>query len=160
MKIKIIIFLVFLCHIQIYSQDKLPQIILKNIQGKRIDISKIDTNNLTIFSFWATWCVPCINELDAINELYMEWRNETSVKIIAVSIDDTRSASRVRPLVNSKNWEYEILFDTNQEFKRTMNATSIPYLIIVKNNKIVHTQSGYTPGSETALYEKIKEYAY
>jgi len=63
-------------------------------------------------------------------------------------------------LANSKNWEYEILFDTNQEFKRAVNATSIPYLIIVKNNKIVYSHSGYTQGSEIELYEKIKEFAY
>lgn len=160
MKIKIILLLAILNISQIYSQDNLPKISLKNNQGKSISIAEIDTNTVTVFSFWATWCIPCINELDAISELYDDWQNETNVKIIAVSTDDTRSAARVKPLVNSKNWEYEILFDTNQEFKRAVNATSIPYLIIVKNNKIVYSHSGYTPGSEIDLYEKIKEFAY
>lgn len=144
----------------IFSQSDLPKISLKDLQGKRIDIASINTNKVTVFSFWATWCIPCINELDAISEIYHDWQNETNVKIIAVSIDDMRSKSRVKPFVNSKNWEYEILFDTNQVFKRAINATSIPYLIIVKNNEIVHVQSGYTPGSEIELYEKIKEYTH
>lgn len=160
MKIKIILLLAVFNFSQLFSQDNLPKISLKDIQGKCIDIASIDTNKVTVFSFWATWCIPCINELDAISELYNDWQNEINVKIIAVSIDDTRSAYRVKPFVNSKNWDYEILFDTNQEFKRAINATSIPYLIIVKNSKIVHAQSGYTPGSEIELYEKIKEYAH
>jgi len=157
---KIILLLTVLNFSQIFSQDNLPKISLKNNFGKSIAISEIDTKTVTVFSFWATWCIPCLNELDAISEIYDDWQNETNVKIIAVSIDDTRSASRVKPLVNSKNWEYEILFDTNQEFKRAVNATSIPYLIIVKNNKIVYSHSGYTQGSEIELYEKIKEFAY
>lgn len=156
---KIILLLAFLNFSPIFSQDNLPKISLKNNQGKSIDIAEIDTNKVTVFSFWATWCIPCLNELDAISEIYNDWQEETNVKIIAVSIDDTRSSSRVKPLVNSKNWEYEILFDTNQEFKRAVNATSIPYLIIVKNNKIVYSHAGYTPGFVIELYEKIKEYA-
>ncbi len=144
---------------QVFAQNKLPRISLKNTEGKRIDISKINTNNVTVFSFWATWCVPCINELDAISEDYSDWQNETNVEIIAVSVDDTRTASRVRPLVNGKSWDYQVLYDTNQEFKRAVNASSIPYLIIVKNNKIVYSHSGYTPGSEMKIYEKIKQFA-
>jgi peroxiredoxin len=150
---------VLLVFSQVFAQNKLPRISLKNTEGKRIDISKINTNNVTVFSFWATWCVPCINELDAISEDYSDWQNETNVEIIAVSIDDTRTASRVKPLVNGKSWDYQVLYDTNQEFKRAVNASSIPYLIIVKNNKIVYSHFGYTPGSEMKIYEKIKQFA-
>jgi len=98
--------------------------------------------------------------LTRLMRFMMNGKMKQMLKIIAVSIDDIRSKSRVKPFMDSKNWEYEILFDTNQEFKRAINATSIPYLIIVKNNKIVHAQSGYTPGSEKELYEKIIEYAH
>ena len=160
MKVKIMVLLVVLSFSQCFSQDNLPKISLKDIQGKRIDITSIDTNEVTVFSLWATWCIPCLNELDAINEIYHDWYNETHVKIIIVSVDDARSVYRVKPLVNSKNWRYRLLFDTNQEFKRAINAVTIPYLVIVKNNKIVHTQSGYTPGSEIELFKKIKEYAH
>lgn len=137
----------------------MPQLSLKDTQGKSIDLSEIDTNTVTVFSFWATWCVPCINELDAINDEYIDWQDETDFKIIAVSIDDTRTSSRVAPLVNGKGWEYQVLLDTNQDFMRSVNATTVPFLIIVKNNKIVYSHSGYTPGSEIELLEKIKEFA-
>jgi peroxiredoxin len=101
--------------------------------------------------------VPCINELDAINEEYIDWQDETNVKLYAVSIDNARTQSRVKPLVNGKGWEYEVLLDTNEDFKRFVNANSVPYVIIVKNGEIVYKHSGYTPGSEVELFEKIKE---
>jgi len=144
---------------QIQAQKMLPQISLKNTEGKLVNVSEIDTNNVTVFSFWATWCTPCIDELDAINEHYNLWQDKTNVKIIAVSIDDTRSVSRVKPLANGKDWEYQILLDTNQKFQRAVNATSIPYTLIVKNNKIVYVQSSYILGGEIELFEKIKKYA-
>jgi len=156
----LLIYFIFLVNTIAFTQNKLPQIILKNLEGANINISKIETNNVTVFSFWATWCVPCINELEAINEEYSDWKNETNVEIIAVSIDDSRTSSRVKPLVNGMGWEFPVLFDLNQEFKRAVNATSIPYLIIVKNNTIVYSHAGYTPGSEVELFKKIKQYTH
>ncbi len=159
MKSFLLTLVLFFTLLQINAQSTLPQLSLKDTQGKSIDLSEIDTNTVTVFSFWATWCVPCINELDAINDEYIDWQDETDFKIIAVSIDDTRTSSRVAPLVNGKGWEYQVLLDTNQDFMRSVNATTVPFLIIVKNNKIVYSHSGYTPGSEIELLEKIKEFA-
>ena len=55
------------------------------------------SENIVVLSFWATWCVPCINELDAISEVYEEWVDETQVKLIAIATDDTRTKKRIRP---------------------------------------------------------------
>lgn len=157
MKKLLFIGLIFLTLSSSFAQEKLPNIVLKNLDGKSINVSEINTENVTVFSFWATWCVPCINELDAINEEYIDWQDETNVKLYAVSIDNARTQSRVKPLVNGKGWEYEVLLDTNEDFKRFVNANSVPYVIIVKNGEIVYKHSGYTPGSEVELFEKIKE---
>jgi len=157
MKELLFIGFIFLTLSSSFAQEKLPNIVLKNLDGKSINVSEINTENVTVFSFWATWCVPCINELDAINEEYIDWQDETNVKLYAVSIDNARTQSRVKPLVNGKGWEYEVLLDTNEDFKRFVNANSVPYVIIVKNGEIVYKHSGYTPGSEVELFEKIKE---
>jgi len=157
MKELLFIGFIFLTLSSSFAQEKLPNIVLKNLDGKSINVSEIKTENVTVFSFWATWCVPCINELDAINEEYIDWQDETNVKLYAVSIDNARTQSRVKPLVNGKGWEYEVLLDTNEDFKRFVNANSVPYVIIVKNGEIVYKHSGYTPGSEVELFEKIKE---
>ncbi len=142
------------------SQNSLPNLELKSINGTNVKLTDFGAKDqVLVFSFWATWCVPCINELDAVNEEYTDWQEETNVNLVAVSIDNARTSSRVKPLVNGKEWEYEIILDTNQDFKRALNIASVPYLIIVKNNKILYKHSGYTPGTEIELYEKIKEYA-
>jgi len=142
-----------------FSQELLPKMTLKNMEGKQIDVVSLAEEKLILFSFWATWCVPCINELDAISEDYVDWQDETGVEVIAVSIDNARTTSRVRPMVHGKAWDFEVLFDTNQDFKRAMNVETIPQLFLVKNGKIVFRKNGYTPGSESELFGKIKEHS-
>lgn len=152
---KILFLTVFLSTVlTINAQTELPDLTLKNINGKNINLKEITKDKTIVFSFWATWCGPCVNELDAIADQYEDLQDEIGFELIAVSIDDTRTKSRVKPLVNGKGWEYEILLDTNQEFKRKMNISSVPYIMIVKNGKVVYTHSGYTPGSEDELIEK------
>lgn len=157
---KLIAFIFFLAFFSINAQE-IPNLTLKNIEGEYIVLKDLvkDDSSLKVFSFWATWCVPCINELDSINEVYGTWQEETNVEIIAVSIDDSRTSKRIRPLVNGKGWKYQILLDSNQDFKRALNISTVPYLIVVKNGEIVFRHSGYNPGDEEQLLEVIKKHS-
>lgn len=158
MKKLIILFTLILSSGSLFSQS-LPNITLKSLDGKSINIKKVsNSKNVKVFAFWATWCVPCINELDAISEVYEDWQDETNVELIAISTDDSRTKKRIRPLVNGKDWSYDILLDDNQDLKRALNITVLPHLLIVKNGKILYRKTSYTPGSEDEIYEIIQKY--
>ena len=137
------------------AQTSFPSLNLKTMDGKNINTSELSKDGPVVISLWATWCVPCKNELDAISDVYEDWQDETGIKLYAVSIDDSRTVKRVKPLVNGKDWDYEILLDTNNDLKRALGAATVPLTVIVKNNKIVYKHSGYTPGAEDELYEEI-----
>ena len=140
------------------SQKFIPDLGLKTINGETIkSVQAINQNGFTIISFWATWCIPCINELDAINELYPLWKDK-NIDVVAISTDDARSKKRVRPLVSGKNWVFEIYSDTNQEFKRALNVGGIPHTIITYGSKIIYRRIGYSPGEEKDLFNIISNY--
>jgi len=150
---------ILLFSVALVAQKELPTVTLTTLEGEPTSIQKMaNKDGVTIVSLWATWCVPCIKELDAISDLYQDWIEETGVSLIAVSVDDSRTVKRVKSLINGKGWEYDILLDTNNDLKRALGASSIPLTIVIKNNKIVYRHSGYNPGAEYELYEKVKEY--
>ena len=148
----------FLCYNAVFSQTTIPNITLNTLNGKSIKIQdEISKDKITILSFWASWCVPCINELDAISEVYEDWQEDFNMELIAISTDDARTQKRIRPMVNGKGWPYKILLDKNQELKRALNISTIPQIIILKDSKIIYIHSGYSPGVEDEFYEIIKE---
>lgn len=149
-----------LFYLSAFSQTELPNMTLKNLDGTDVNIQDISKNDqIVIVSLWATWCVPCINELDAISEVWDTWQKETNVKLYAISVDDARSVRRVRPMINGKSWDYDFLLDTNNDLRRVLGAATVPLTMVVKNNKILYRHSGYTPGAEDELYEKVVKYS-
>lgn len=141
-----------------FAQKEVPNVNLASLDGKTLSVKNdfTEKDKLYIFSFWATWCTPCIQELDELNDLQAEWKKSVNFEIIAVSTDDSRTQKRVNPLVNGKGWEFNVALDTNQDFKRALSIVNIPYTIVVKNQQIVHIQNGYVPGSENELLAKLK----
>jgi thiol-disulfide isomerase/thioredoxin len=141
------------------AQKAMPSVTLKSVNNKTYNVKNdfSEKDKLYVFTFWATWCAPCISELDAIKEHYAEWSKELNMEVIAVSIDDTRTQKRVKPLLNGKNWDYTVLLDTNQDLKRALAIANPPYTVVVKNKKVVYVHNGYSQGAEMELYNKLKE---
>lgn len=156
MKSTFILFVLFFS-LNSYSQEKIPSATLKTLQGKSANIETIcKENKIVVISLWATWCVPCINELDAINDEYEDLQDEVDFKLLAISVDDARSVKSVKPLASGKDWDFDVLLDTNNEFKRKLGAHSIPATFVVKNSKIVKRISGYKAGEEEELLKFLK----
>ncbi len=143
------------------AQEKVPSIQIKDMQGNSIDASTLSNDGKPIvISFWATWCKPCVRELTAIHDMYIDWQEETGVKVIAISIDDTRQSAKVRPFVTSQGWEYEIYLDENSDLRRALNVNNIPHTFLLDGEgNIVWQHNGYIPGDEDHLYELVEQLA-
>ncbi|WPO92251.1 TlpA family protein disulfide reductase [Chryseobacterium sp. HR92] len=148
-----LIFILSFC----YAQE-VPNVSISTLNGEKLNVSKIDSSEPVVMSFWATWCLPCMEELTTINEKYEGWQKENKFTLFAVSTDDARTVSKVKTVVKSKGWPYTILLDTNQTLKRALNINSVPHVIIIHKGKIVYSHIGYSAGDEDELIEKIKEY--
>lgn len=139
----------------------LPAVEVKKLDNSSFNTAAIDNGGKPIvINFWATWCTPCKKELNNIAEVYEEWQETTGVKLIAVSIDDSRNMAKVAPYVSGRGWEYEILLDPNGDFQRAMNVNNVPHTFVLNGNKeIIWQHNSYAEGDELQLYEVIKKVA-
>lgn len=144
--------------LSLFAQKQLPSVDVKTLDGQTVNIQEYAKNGkITVLSFWATWCSPCKKELDAIADIYPDWQDEYDMELVAVTIDTRRNLAKVSPMVETKGWEYVVLSDVNQDLKNALNFQTVPqtYLLDQKGN-IIYTHSGYVPGDEYELEDKIK----
>jgi len=156
MKRLICISIVLLCASCLWAT--VPGVTLKDVDGKTVK-----TENLTqqgkpvIIAFFATWCKPCLRELEAIDELYEQWQEETGVEMYIVSIDQGQDTKKVKPLVDGLGWDFHVLLDPNGEFKRAMNVQNVPHMFVIDSHgKTVYNHTGYTDGGEKEIRQYLK----
>lgn len=140
------------------AQKTIPSVAIKTLDGQSVDIQDfVGKGKVTVLSFWATWCAPCKKELDAVADLYEDWKKDYNVELIAISIDDQRALPKVKPMVASKGWPFTVLTDVNQALRIALNFQTVPQTFLVDGQgKVVWAHSGYVPGDEYELEDQIK----
>lgn len=138
---------------------QLPKIHIKDTKGGTVDASTIGNEGKPfIVTFFSTTCRPCLQELIAIDEVYSDWQEETGVKAVVISVDNAQNAPRVAPLFRTRGWEYEVYLDSNEDLKRALGVTGVPFAMVIDGKgKTVYKHAGYTPGSELKLIEAVKK---
>ncbi|NSL85685.1 TlpA family protein disulfide reductase [Chitinophaga sp. Mgbs1] len=143
------------------SQQKLPNVQVKDLEGKMVSVNTFSNNGKPIIiSFWATWCKPCISELESIADDYDNWKKVSGVKLIAVSIDDARTSAGIKSVVSSRGWQYEVYNDYNKDLYRSLGIANVPYTVILNGDgTVAERHAGYNPGDEYHLLEAVKKLA-
>ena len=154
-----VLFFVGIASVSFAQNKTLPDVSVQELNGKKVDIQDYsDNGKITVLNFWATWCVPCKKELDNIAEYYEDWQEDYDMELVAISVDNARSATKIKTVVDSKGWEYDILSDKNGDLKRALNFQAVPYTIVIdQEGNIVYRHDGYVEGDEFELEEVLKK---
>lgn len=156
------IFLIFLFStfcIYIQAQGPIPDVQIKTIDGETTSSSSIQNNGKPyILCFWKSCCNSSLKFMDALNEAYPDLVEEYDIKVFAVSIDDSRSSDRVKPLVNGNSWEFDFYLDSNMELARAMNISLTPHCIVYDGaNNIIWKKSVCMEGDESVIEGELSK---
>lgn len=139
----------------------LPTTPVKDLKGSTVAFNQaFEKGKVTLVSFWATWCVPCKKEIKSVRDKMAEWKTQADFNYMTVSVDDSRATAQVKSYAKSQGWDFPAYLDPNSDLKRSLNFQNVPFTIIVdKEGKIAHMQSGYEAGGEDVIFAKVKELA-
>lgn len=77
-----------------------PDLALKDLAGHAQKLSAL-RGQIVVLSFWATWCVPCREELPRLSKLNEEFAGR-NVHFVAVSIDEPKDRAKVGPYLTEQ----------------------------------------------------------
>lgn len=126
-------------------------------------VQTLSGNQVYVLEFWATWCAPCKAAMPGLTKLQQEYKDKATiigVNVFEGTTEEGKSYDSYLPVIekfvtgNSKNMEYAVMVDNNDEFmaNRWMKAAGlngIPATFVVKNNKIIWI--GHPSGLDTTL---------
>ncbi len=162
MKTKLFLFAALLMFGLQANAQNFPSVTLETEKGVSFNTADlVDGKTPFVVSFWSITCKPCIMELDAISEQFMDWSEEVDFRVVAVSTDDARGITRAKSLAQGRGWtDFTLLFDTNQDFKRALNVIVTPQIFVFdKDGNMIYKHTGYSPGGEAEVLDVLLENA-
>lgn len=139
------------------SPSGIPDGIVSSLDGEKISSKDMSNNgNPFIICFWKSCCSSTLKFMDALHDIYPDLVDDFDVKVYAISVDDSRSSSKVKPLIYGKGWEFDVLLDVNEDFKRAMNVNLTPHYFIYDGNRnLVWQKIGFAEGDEYLIEDVL-----
>jgi peroxiredoxin len=103
---------ILLCFATAACQSR-PQLSLKDMEGKVHSLSDY-RGKIVVLNFWATWCVPCRDEMPIFVEAQKKF-GQRNLVILAASLDDARTQQYVRKFVKTYKMDFPVLLDASAE---------------------------------------------
>lgn len=109
-----------------------PEIKLKNLENKEVSLHDF-AGKVVLLNFWASWCVPCVAEMPALERLYQAQKNK-NFEIVAVSVDPEESSETVSKFVKEKGLSFTVLKDPEMSIPPQFGVTGFPETYFVGKN--------------------------
>jgi cytochrome c-type biogenesis protein len=106
--------------------------------GKPMTVSNA-TGDLIILNSWATWCVPCREEMPGLEQLYVDYK-DSGLEVIGVSVDSFGMDDRIKVFAERMGITYPIWHDPNDAFTRTFKAIGVPESYLIDRNGTIYYQ--------------------
>lgn len=137
------------------AQSHWPQHTVQDMRGRSRSLRDYaPERGVTLFVFWKTCCPNNITMINELNEVWLRYDDpQRPVRVVLVSVDDQRTASRVRPVVGSNGWEWEVIMDRNRDLARSYNVTMPPQWVAVDPaGKVVYQRKVTNGALDPAIY--------
>ena len=107
------------------------QIIFQDRDGNQIDLNSINTDEIYILNFWATWCAPCKDEMPSLDKLQVK----DGVFIFPINMEEKNlnNIDKFYKDLNIKN--LNTYFDDGLKLVKVFALRGVPTTIILNEKK-------------------------
>jgi len=140
-----------------FAVDPAPHFTLRDLDKQTVTLSDYK-GQVVLVDFWAYWCEPCKQELPHLQRMEKEL-GEQGFKLIAISTDDARTASQVKPYVKRSGYQFTVVRDSDSSVLIKYNPTkTLPFAVLIDREGNIHSKhSGFNEGDQVKLREEIVE---
>ena len=150
--------------------DSAPTFYLRTLENENFFLSKqIKTDSPIILSFYATWCIPCRQEIPALEQLMRDPQLK-NMRLYYVNVGGLMAADEGGDIVKQREeieqvrrhkdqfkMTHTILMDRYAMIAQKYGAESLPTLLVVGGDgSLKYLHHGYEPGDEITLLKLLK----
>jgi thiol-disulfide isomerase/thioredoxin len=130
--------------------SRAPAVVIKDLDGKSVDLGQYIGRRPVLLEFWATWCEVCKALLPRVRAAHAEFGD--SVEFFGVNVTVNQTPERVRKYLDSEHPPYRTLYDDQGAATRAYEAPATSFIVIIdRAGKVAYTGTGATQDLAAAL---------
>jgi peroxiredoxin len=132
-----------------------PDFELKTQTGETIKLSDL-RGQAVLVNLWATWCPPCRAEMQTIETVYNEYKDQGFI-VLAVNMTYQDNALDILPFVTEQGLTFPILLDETKVVAKAYQLQSLPSSYFIGRDGIINEVVIGGPMAEALLRTRIED---
>ena len=100
--------------------------------GNQLDLNLIDTDEIYILNFWATWCAPCKDEMPSLDKLSLYFKEK--IIIYPINMEKPNREKTIKFFKDLKIESLKIYFDPDFKLAKKFKMRGLPTTILIDKN--------------------------
>ena len=131
-----------------------PSFALKSNSGQQVALSSLK-GKVVMVNFWATWCVPCRQEMPHLQALYQKY-NGLGFELLAVNVEKN-NAEGARKWLEETPVTFPVLFDPENQVTKLYKVQTMPSTVLIgRDGTMRFIHQGYKPGYENDYQTEVR----
>lgn len=143
--------------------SRAPEYAALTLGGDTVRLSSF-AGNVVLLNIWATWCLPCVREMPALQRLH-EQLGDRGLSIVAVSVDEPSAlrggvpglVEEVREFARGFDLTFTVLYDPSGGIQSRYQVNGLPTTFIIDRDGRIHRKVlGAAEWDEPPFVEQIR----
>jgi thiol-disulfide isomerase/thioredoxin len=131
-----------------------PNFTLQSLDGAPLSLAS-QKGNVVMINFWATWCVPCRQEMPHLQALYEKYQG-LGFELLAVNVEKD-NADGARKWLGETPVTFPVLVDPNNEVTKLYKVQTMPTTVLIgRDGTMRFIHHGYKPGYENDYQTQVR----
>ena len=131
-----------------------PSFALQSNGGQQVALSSLK-GKVVMVNFWATWCVPCRQEMPHLQALYQKY-NGLGFELLAVNVEKN-NAEGARKWLEETPVTFPVLFDPENQVTKLYKVQTMPSTVLIgRDGTMRFIHQGYKPGYENDYQTEVR----
>ncbi|NTW58503.1 MAG: TlpA family protein disulfide reductase [Nitrospirae bacterium] len=130
--------------------ERAPAFQLADTNGAIVTLDSL-LGKVVLLNFWATWCLPCREELPEFDRLYQKYR-DSGLVVIGISVDT--SGERVATFMKKRPVGFPVVTDTQGAVAEAYRFSGLPAAFLIGRDGVIVRRYRGSGKEMISLYEK------
>ncbi|HUC79636.1 MAG TPA: TlpA disulfide reductase family protein, partial [Flavisolibacter sp.] len=89
------------------------------------------SNKILVLDFWATWCVPCMQEMPYLQKVYDQFKADSNVQFLVINSGAKNTLADAQGWWGNKRYSFPVYYNTDLMIGEKLGFNVIPAVYII-----------------------------